>query len=259
VLAVVPEIAGVTASLGLQAELETMDESIKELETGDSHRRSWRRNPLLALCEFGAIALIFWADAHHHIYLSKTLYLFPLAWFSLWLRGLRWTDLGLVRFQNWRKTVLVGVSCGVAMELFELYISQPILTRWTGKAPDLELFRALHGNVTWTLIAMAGTWTLAAFGEEMVYRGYFMNRVTDLMRPNRTAWIVSLVVVSCAFGASHIDQGITGQLENVVDGGFLGAIYLACRRNLSVSIVAHGVADTLDVFLLFFGLYPTLR
>ncbi len=235
-----------------------MGQSIKVLETVP-RRRSWSRNPLLALCEFGGIALIFWADAHHQIYLSKTLYLFPLAWFSLWLRGLRWTDLGLVRFQNWRKTVLVGVLCGVAMELFELFISQPLLMRWTGKAPDLELFRALHGNVTWTLIALAGTWTLAAFGEEMVYRGYLMNRVVDLMRPNRIAWSVSLIVVSCVFGASHIDQGITGQLENMVDGIFLGAIYLACRRSLSVSIVAHGVADTVDVLLLFFGLYPTLR
>ncbi|HET6220315.1 MAG TPA: type II CAAX endopeptidase family protein [Acidobacteriaceae bacterium] len=235
-----------------------MGESIKVLETVP-RRRSWSRNPLLALCEFGGITLIFWADAHRHIYLSKTLYLFPLAWFSLWLRGLRWTDLGLVRFQNWRKTALVGVLCGVAMELFELFISQPLLMRWTGKAPDLELFRALHGNVTWTLIALAGTWTLAAFGEEMVYRGYLMNRVVDLMRPNRIAWSISLIVVSCVFGASHIDQGITGQLENMVDGLFLGAIYLACRRSLSASIVAHGVADTLDVLLLFFGLYPTLR
>jgi membrane protease YdiL (CAAX protease family) len=145
------------------------------------------------------------------------------------------------------------------MELFELFISQPLLMRWTGKAPDLELFRALHGNFTWTLIALAGTWTLAAFGEEMVYRGYLMNRVADLMRPTRTAWGVSLIVVSCAFGAGHIDQGITGQLENMVDGLFLGAIYLACRRSLSVAILAHGVADTLDVLLLFFGLYPTLR
>jgi uncharacterized protein len=236
-----------------------MNQAIEKLETHNSHKPSWSRNLLLALCEFGGIALIFWADVHHHIYLSKTLYLFPLAWFSLWLRGLRWADVGLVRFQSWRKTVLVGVLCAVAMELLELFISQPLLIRWTGKAPDLELFRALHGNVTWTLIALAGTWTLAAFGEEMVYRGYLMNRVVDLMRPNRAAWSVSLIVVSCAFGASHIDQGITGQLENMVDGVFLGAIYLACRRSLSVSIVAHGVADTLDVLLLFFGLYPTLR
>ena len=89
--------------------------------------------------------------------------------------------------------------------------------------------------------------------------GYLMNRVADLMRPTRTAWSVSLIVVSCAFGAGHIDQGIMGQLENMVDGLFLGAIYLACRRSLSVPILAHGVADTLDVLLLFFGLYPTLR
>src|SRR5579872_2724099 len=236
-----------------------MNESIKVLENRESRQRNWTRNPLLAFCEFGAVALIFWADIHHHIYLSKTLYLFPLAWLSLRLRGLRWTDVGLLRFQNWRKTVLWGVVCGVAMEAFELFISQPLLMRWTGKGPDLELFRALHGNITWTLVALAGTWTLAAFGEEMVYRGYLMNRVVDLLRPTREAWTISLIVVSCAFGASHIGQGITGQLENMIDGLFLGAIYLACSRSLSVSIVAHGITDTLDVLLLFLGLYPTFR
>ncbi len=236
-----------------------MNELIEVLEAHNSRKRNGTQNRLLALCEFGGIALIFWADVHHHIYLSKTLYLFPLAWFSLWLRGLRWTDVGLVRFQNWRKTVLMGVLCGVAMEGFELFISQPLLMRWTGKGPDLELFRALHGNITWTLAALAGTWTLAAFGEEMVYRGYLMNRVVDLMRPTRAGWSISLIIVSCVFGASHIDQGITGQLENMLDGLFLGAIYLVCRRNLSVSVVAHGITDTLDVLLLFAGLYPTLR
>jgi uncharacterized protein len=236
-----------------------MNESIEVLENRESGKRNWTRNPLLALCEFGAVALIFWTDIHHHIYLSKTLYLLPIAWCSLWLRGLRWTDVGLLRFQNWRKTVLWGVVCGVAMEAYELFISQPLLTRWTGKEPDLELFRALHGNITWTLVALAGTWTLAAFGEEMVYRGYLMNRVVDVLRPTRAAWTFSLIIVSCTFGASHIDQGITGQLENMIDGLFLGAIYLACRRSLSVSIVAHGVTDTLDVLLLFLGLYPTLR
>lgn len=235
-----------------------MSESIEVLQSRNSRKRRWTWN-FVALCEFGGVALIFWADVHRHTYLSKTLYLFPLAWFSLWLRGLRWTDVGLVRFRNWRKTFLVGVLCGVAMELFELFISQPLLMRWTGKAPDLELFRALHGNITWTLIALAGTWTLAAFGEEMVYRGYLMNRVVDLVRPSRAAWIVSLIVVSCTFGASHIDQGITGQLENMIDGLLLGAVYLACRRSLSVPIVAHGIADTLDVLLLFWGIYPTLR
>lgn len=99
------------------------------------------------------------------------------------------------------------------MELFELFVSQPLLMRWTGKGPDLELFRALHGNIRWTVLALAGTWTLVAFGEEMVYRGYLMNRVVNLLRPTRAAWAVSLIIVSGVFGASHIGEGITGQLE----------------------------------------------
>jgi hypothetical protein len=77
---------------------------------------------VLASIEFGAIILIFWADVHHHIFLNKTLYLLPLAWVSLRVRGLRWQDVGFVPYRNWRKTLLVGASCGVAMECFERFV-----------------------------------------------------------------------------------------------------------------------------------------
>jgi membrane protease YdiL (CAAX protease family) len=215
--------------------------------------------PVLVLCEFAIVALIFWADIHHHIFLSKTIYLLPLAWLSLRIRGLRWRDVGLVRYESWRKTLLLGGLWGAVIELFELFVSQPLLMRWTGRAPDLELFRALHWNVKWTMIAIVGAWTLAAFGEEMVYRGYLMNRVAGMLRSTRAAWLFSLVLVSLLFGGSHLDQGITGQLENFLDGLLLGAIYLVYDRSLSVPIVAHGVTDTIDLLLIFTGLYPTLR
>jgi uncharacterized protein len=236
---------------------------LESSQTGQASKPSWQqrclKSPALALCEFALIVLIFWADIRQHIFLSKTLYLFPLAWISLRVRGLRWKDVGLVRYQNWKKTLLIGVACGVAMELIELFVSQPLLMRWTGKAPDLELFRALHGNLKWTLIAIAGSWTLAAFGEEMVYRGYLLNRIAGVLRWTRPAWIVALIVSSCVFGAGHLDQGITGQLENAIDGLLLGAIYLACGRSLTVPIIAHGMTDTLDVLLMFAGMYPTLK
>jgi len=214
---------------------------------------------VLVLGEFAIVALIFRADIHHHIFLSKTIYLLPLAWLSLWIRGLRWRDVGLVRYENWRKTLLLGGLWGAVIELFELFVSQPLLMRWTGRAPDLELFRALHWNFKWTMIAIVGAWTLAAFGEEMVYRGYLMNRVAGVLRSTRAAWLFSVLLVSLFFGASHLDQGITGQLENFLDGLLLGAIYLAYDRSLSVPIVAHGVTDTIDLLLIFTGFYPTLR
>jgi uncharacterized protein len=53
-----------------------------------------------------------------------------------------------------------------------------------GSAGDLEVFRALRGDLRLTLLFLALAWTLAAFGEEMVYRGYLINRVADLL--NRT-------------------------------------------------------------------------
>jgi membrane protease YdiL (CAAX protease family) len=215
--------------------------------------------PVLALCEFAVVTLIFWADIHHHIFLSKTIYLLPVAWLSLRIHGLRWRDVGLVRYENWRTTLLLGGLWGVVIELFELFVSQPLLMRWTGRAPDLELFRTLHWNLKWTMIAMVGAWTLAAFGEEMVYRGYLMNRVAGVLRSTRAAWLFSLALVSLVFGASHLDQGITGQLENFLDGLLLGAIYLAYGRSLAVPIIAHGVTDTIDLLLMFTGLYPTLR
>ncbi|MGA9507636.1 MAG: CPBP family intramembrane glutamic endopeptidase [Candidatus Sulfotelmatobacter sp.] len=72
-------------------------------------------------------------------------------------------------------------------------------------------------------------------------------------------FLVGLIVSSCIFGGAHLGQGITGQLENTLDGLVLGVIYLACRRSLAVPIIAHGMTDTLDVLLMFAGMYPTLR
>lgn len=67
---------------------------VKSTRSAAQHGRDRRRSPLLALCETASIALIFWADIHHHIFLGKTLYLFPRAWISLRVRGLPWKDVG---------------------------------------------------------------------------------------------------------------------------------------------------------------------
>ena len=215
---------------------------------------AWRQSKWLILVELAIVGLIFVADAHHLIPVSKTPFLFLLAWISLRLRGLRWRDVGLLRFSNWRTTLLLGVGGGILMELIELFLSQPLLIRLTGKQPDLSDFYALRGNLKLTGLALALTWTLAAFGEEMVWRGYLMNRVADLGNRSRLAWAASLVLVNVGFGFAHSYQGITGIIDEGFMGLLLGLLYLA--TNLSVPIVAHGVADTIDVLLLFTGKYP---
>jgi membrane protease YdiL (CAAX protease family) len=217
---------------------------------------NWRQSKLLAVAELLVVALIFVADARHFIPVSKTPFLLVLGWISLGARNLRWRQVGLARYRNWKMTFTLGVAAGLLLEGFELFVSQPLLVKLFGKQPDLEDFRALTGNLKMTLLFLALAWTLAAFGEEMVYRGYLMNRVADLLNRTRGAWIVSLIVVHAGFGIAHAYQGITGVVDEGLMGLLLGIIYLRTGRNLAVPIVAHGVQDSVDFVLIFLGKYP---
>jgi len=213
----------------------------------------------LALAEFAIVAGLFYADVHHHIYVSKTPYLFLLGWASLRLRGMRWKDVGFAPPRRWGKAVLVGIAVGVCMETFELFVTQPLLARWLGKMPDLSDFAAMVGNLKVFLIYLVLVWTLGAVGEEIVYRGYLMNRVAKVLHETKAAWLLSLILVSIVFGCGHLDQGATGMIENVWNGLLLGALYLACGRNLAVPVIAHAMSDTLDFVLIYLGKYPGMR
>jgi uncharacterized protein len=213
----------------------------------------------LLLVEVALVAGLFVADVYHHVFFSKTPYLFLLGWASLRWRGMRWKNVGFARPENWGRAFGVGITVGVAMELFELFISQPLLARWIGKMPDLSDFADLAGNLKLLLIYLALVWVLGALGEELVYRGYLMNRAAGLFRSPRMAWVVSLVVVSVGFGCAHLDQGSTGMVENILNGLLLGGLYLACGRNLAVPVIAHAFSDTLDFLLIYLGKYPGMH
>jgi len=215
--------------------------------------KDWRHSKWVALVEFALVALIFYADHRNWIPFSKTPELVLVAWLSLRMRRLRWRDVGLARYRSWPTTLAIGVGLGMVIETFQLTLTQPILSRLLGRQPDLELFRMVTGNWKMTVLFIALSWTLAAFGEEMFWRGYLMNRVADVVGRGRAAWIVSLLIVSVIFGFAHEYQGLTGWIEESLAGFYLGAMYLATRRNLSVPILVHGVSDTIDMLLIYLG------
>jgi uncharacterized protein len=229
-----------------------------EIDSTKTGGRAWRDSRWLILLEFALVVAIYVGRHHHILKVSATPYLLLLAWISLRLRRIQWKQIGLTRYRTWKATLLLGIAYGVGLELFDLFGKQPLLTLLLGKPPDLSHFLGVRGNLKFALFAIALIWILAAFGEELVYRGYLMNRVSDLGGGTRTAWIVSLFVISALFGFSHYQQGLTGIIEEGSDGLILGLMYLGYRRNLAIPIVAHGVCDTIDIALLFFGKYPGL-
>jgi membrane protease YdiL (CAAX protease family) len=218
-----------------------------------------RQNQRLASIEFALIAAVYVADWKHHIFLNKVPYLFLVGWLSLRLRGTRWRDVRFGVYGSWGKTLLVGLLAGTGIEMLELFCTQPLLVRLTGQMPDLSAFDRVAGNVKWLGVSLAFTWTFFAFGEELIFRGYLMNRIAGLIGRTRTGWGVALVLASVMFGLSHFGQGITGVSENFIDGMILGVLYLKFGRNLAVPIIAHGVTDTVDFLLIFFHRYPGLR
>jgi uncharacterized protein len=229
-----------------------------EIEATNHRSQVWRDSRWLILVEFVLVAAVYVGRQHHILKVSATPYLFLLAWISLRLRRVPWKQIGFTRYRTWATTLLLGIAYGLGLELFDLFAKQPLLTRLLRKPPDLSSFSAVRGNLKFALVMIALIWLLAAFGEELVYRGYLMNRVADLGAGTRTAWIVSLFLVSAIFGLSHYQQGFTGIIEEGSDGLILGLIYLSYRRNLAIPIVAHGVCDTIDIALLFLGKYPGL-
>ena len=226
------------------------------MAVNSSNPGGWRDSRWLFLAELVVAAAIYVGRQHHVLRVSAIPYLFLLGWVSLRLRGLRWKQVGFARYRTWATTLFLGIGGGVALEIFDLFGKQRLLTKLLGKPPDLSGFPAVRGNLKFALLLIVLIWILAAFGEELVYRGYLMNRIAELSRGTRFAWISSLLLVSALFGLSHYSQGLTGIIEEGSDGLILGLIYLACRRNLTVPIVVHGVCDTIDIALFFLGKYP---
>jgi len=221
-------------------------------------RARLRDSKLLILVELAAVAAIFVADQPglHLIVFSKTLYLLALGWVSLLVRGLGWRDVGFRVTRDWWRLAFFGVVAGILMEGLELFVTQPWLQQVTGQGPDLSDLNGLIGNPVQFALGLALVWTLAAFGEELVWRGWLLNRMADLVGRRWWGWTISLVAVSGVFGLAHLYQGVTGVAENAIDGLLLGLIYFASGRNLWAAIIAHGVTDSVDLTLMFTGHYP---
>jgi membrane protease YdiL (CAAX protease family) len=224
-------------------------------------RLSQRQDIAFFVLEALIIFTLFWADIHHwrHVVVfSKTPYLLILGWISLRLRGFSWKSIGFTRPTNWRRTIALGLSAGISMECLELFATQPLLMHLFHEPPDLSFLTELRGNVSELAVVLLLTWTLAAFGEELAWRGYIINRIADMISLPRLRWPIAVVLSSAAFGLAHFDQGWTGVLENAIDGALLAGLYFASGRNLWLPIVAHGVTDSLDSLLIFSGHYPTM-
>lgn len=217
-------------------------------------QRLWAAGELLL-----AGAIIVGANIYEVVPVSETPWLVLLGWLSLRRRGLTWRTLGLRRPGSWITTIAVALAAGIALQAVSEFATEPLIARLTGRTPDLSSFRPLVGNLPAALGMFGLVWTLAAFGEEMAYRGYVLERAATLGRRSPAAYLASIIVVSLLFGVGHYYQGVAGVVGSVFSGLVFGGLYLAGGRNLWLPILAHGFSDTIGLALIYLGLVPGLR
>ncbi len=206
--------------------------------------------------EAAVIAAVFALDATGHVPVSKTPWLLLLGWVSLRLRGARWRDVGFRRGPRAGRLAYLGIMGGIALETFQLTITQPLVVRALGAQPDLQQFANLAGDLPRAALYLVLVWVIAAFGEELVWRGYVFNRLVGLLGWIRAPYSAALAIASLMFGVAHFHQGLPGVVVDSVGGLILGAAYVGCDRNLAIPIAVHGVVDTIDVVLGYLGQLP---
>jgi hypothetical protein len=177
-------------------------------------------------------------------------------WLSMWLRRVGWRQAGMSRPVNWPVTVIAAILVGLAYNALDIGVILPLLHRFTGEPLDLTQFASLKGNTGTLMLLAAVSWLSAAFPEEMLYRGYILNRLADVFGRTIGGWALNAVLVSLAFGLAHHVQGITGVLDNILAGLLFAGLYLASGRNLWLPILVHGIIDTTSVVLLYLGFQP---
>jgi hypothetical protein len=211
---------------------------------------------LTACCELLLAAMLAWGS--FGIPFGKTISQLLLASSSLWLRSTGWRAIGLRRPKSWPRTIAWGVGIGIIAQVFDLTVVTPMLTRISGHPPDVSPFRSLIGNVPELVYWLAITWSFAAFGEEMFYRGYLLNRAADLFGPTKLAWVIAAALSSVVFALSHGYQGAAGMIDIAFSALIPVVAYLASGKNLWIPIILHGTGDTLGFILIFLHRYPGL-
>lgn len=173
-----------------------------------------------------------------------------IVWQGLRLRGQTWEHIGLsLRFAGWRtaagtllKSLPVFVVAVVAFMLGSIVMANII---GTPESADMSGYDYLRGNVPMLILALIAVYIVSSLGEEIIYRGFLINRLTELGPGGKWGVRLAVALSAIVFGLVHFDWGLMGIVQAGFMGLALGVSYLVVRRNLWVLILAHAYMDTM--------------
>ena len=171
-----------------------------------------------------------------------------------WMRAVKipLARIGLEAFKPSRRLLMLVVAT-IAVDSLVVGAALPVFSNIFGDAPQVARFADVPGNLPLLLTLLPVSWLIAAFGEEIFFRGFLMTAIAEFLGSSRLAWITAVVVQAIAFGAVHAYQGPVQAISIGIGGAVYGAAVLLAKRSLWPVIFAHGINDTLGFILLYAG------
>jgi len=174
---------------------------------------------------------------------------------SIEYKGKPFLALGFYRDKFTAKNILVFAPL-VAFALFVLYVVAivPGIEKLTGIPIDYSSMAHLRGNFSTTIIWLSIVWVTAGFGEEIIFRGYFMRQFVKFFGDGKISLVINILIFCSFFGYMHMQQGITGQIVAGSTGALLSIIFYLRKYDLWFNIMVHGFFNTLGILSFYFGL-----
>ncbi len=242
--------------------------TIKELGRALSERKPFQVAELVAPFVVAGMVIIGAAPlagenplARQGVVWAANVVMLVLVWLGLRLRGQGWDHFGLsLRFAGWRRVgraLLLSLIVSVAAVVASV-VGVVVMANIVGRPEPADLggYNFLRGNLPMLILSLAGVYVVSSFGEEVIYRGFLINRMAELGSGGKAAWRLGVVVSSVVFGLVHFEWGLAGMVQTGLMGLALAISYLAVRRNLWVTVLAHGYLDTVLLLQVYFAAVP---
>jgi len=172
-----------------------------------------------------------------------------IAFLILWGSNFDWSRFGIGKKLN-KKTILKSLIITLAFFIGFNVIIDPVLQLLLGDF-DLSSLEDIRGNFSGYIALMIIMWIFAAFGEEFLFRGYYMKGLAELLGDTNKTWLLSAIITSLYFGISHAYQGLVGVVSVFLWSLCLSFIFNRNRDNLLLLVLIHGFGDSIGITLLY--------
>ncbi len=169
----------------------------------------------------------------------------------VFVRSQSLADIGFRRPSRWSTVPLWVLGILIAFIAGQVLLPGLISRIVELPAPDLSRYDSVYQNLSAALVLLIALPLTASIPEEIIYRGFLMDRVNRIVGWGAGGTVLAVIVPALLFAAAHFQWGVGGMMMTTIMGVVWGTAFVLCGRNLWIVILAHSAGHVLLVIQLY--------